>query len=267
MVKAIFFDLDDTLLWDKKSVATAFEKTCELAAEISGKDCSRLEEAVRSEASKLYASYSTYPYTQMIGINPFEGLWGTFDDEGSDFQQMKAIMPDYQRNAWTRGLKEIGIEDPALGEKLAAYFPEARRQSPTLYEESLEILEQLKGRYQLLLLTNGSPSLQQTKLEITPEIAPYFDHIVISGAFGSGKPDPAIFQHALSQFGLQPEDALMVGDNLMTDIIGAEKAGIRSVWINREAKAPHDTIIPTYEIKHLQELLPILEAIKKAEGL
>lgn len=267
MVKAIFFDLDDTLLWDKKSVALAFAKTCKLAGEISGKDCSGLEEAVRNEASELYAGYATYPYTKMIGINPFEGLWGTFDDEGDDFQQMKALISDYQRDAWTRGLKKIGIDDPALGRKLAAYFPEARKQSPVLYEESLEILDQLKGRYQLLLLTNGSPSLQNTKLEITPEIVPYFDHIVISGAFGRGKPDPAIFQHALSKFGLQPDDALMVGDNLLTDIIGAEKAGIRSVWINREAKVPHETIIPTYEIKHLQELLPILEAMKKAEKL
>lgn len=261
MVKAIFFDLDDTLLWDKRSVATAFEKTCKLASEISGNDCSGLEVAVRREASELYAGYATYPYTKMIGINPFEGLWGTFDDEGDDFQQMKSLMPDYQREAWIRGLKGIGIDDPELGRKLAAHFPEARKQSPILYEESLEVLGQLKGRYQLLLLTNGSPSLQNMKLEITPEIAPYFDHVVISGAFGRGKPDPAIFQHALSKFGLQPEDVLMVGDNLMTDIIGAKKAGIRSVWINREAKAPHETIIPTYEINHLRELLPILESI------
>lgn len=267
MVKAIFFDLDDTLLWDKKSVALAFAKTCKLAGEISGRDCSRLEEAVRSAATELYAGYATYPYTKMIGINPFEGLWGSFDDEGDDFQQMKAVMPEYQREAWTRGLEKIGIDDPELGCKLAAHFPEARKQSPVLYEESLEILERLKGRYQLLLLTNGAPSLQNTKLEITPEIAPYFDHIVISGAFGRGKPAPAIFEHALSKFSLQPEDALMVGDNLLTDIIGAEKAGIRSVWINREAKAPHETILPTYEIKHLQELLPILEHIKKAEKL
>lgn len=267
MVKAVFFDLDDTLLWDKKSVADAFEKTCRLAAQISGKDCRGLEEAVRSEASKLYAGYATYPYTKMIGINPFEGLWGTFDDEGDDFQEMKALIPEYQREAWTRGLKGIGIDNSELGQKLAAYFPEARKQSPILYEESLEILEQLKSRYRLLLLTNGSPSLQNLKLEITPEIAPYFDHIVISGVFGRGKPDPAIFQHALAKFNLQPEEVVMVGDNLMTDIIGAQKAGIRSVWINREAKAPHETIIPTYEISHLQELLPILESIQKAGRL
>ncbi|TWT27478.1 HAD family hydrolase [Planomicrobium sp. CPCC 101110] len=261
MLKAIFFDLDDTLLWDKKSIQTAFEKTCRYAEQTTGIDCKGLEEAVRSAASALYSNYETYPFTQMIGINPFEGLWGTFDDEGEEFQKMKAFAPAYQRKAWTEGLQKIGIDDPALGGQLAAYFTEARKSSPFVYEETYHVLDRLKPHYQLLLLTNGSPQLQNTKLEITPEIATYFDHIVISGAFGKGKPDPEIFQYALSKFGLSPEEVLMVGDNLMTDIIGAEQSGIRSVWINREQKSPHETIIPTYEIRHLEELFPILEEL------
>lgn len=259
MVKAIFFDLDDTLLWDKKSVELAFQKTCEMAESLSRSDCTGLESAVRAEASELYASYPTYAFTKMIGINPFEGLWGTFDDAGTDFQEMKKIVPEYRRAAWTGGLKRIGIDDPALGQRLADHFPEARKQHPVLYDETTRVLEGLKGRYDLLLLTNGSPGLQNIKLEITPEIAPYFAHIVISGDFGKGKPDSGIFEYALAKFGYAKEDVLMVGDNLMTDIIGAEGAGIRSVWVNREGKAPHDTIKPTYEIAHLEELLQLLE--------
>ncbi|HSP22531.1 MAG TPA: HAD family hydrolase [Planococcus sp. (in: firmicutes)] len=259
MVKAIFFDLDDTLLWDKKSVELAFQKTCRMAESLSGTDCAGLEGAVRAEASELYASYPTYEFTKMIGINPFEGLWGTFDDEGSDFQEMKKIVPQYRRAAWIGGLKRIGIDNPALGQRLADHFPEARKQHPVLYDETMRVLEGLKGRYDLLLLTNGSPGLQNIKLEITPEISPYFAHIVISGAFGKGKPDPGIFEYALAKFGYAREDVLMVGDNLMTDIIGAEQAGIRSVWVNREGKAAHDSIKPTYEITHLEELLQLLE--------
>ncbi len=259
MVKAIFFDLDDTLLWDKKSVELAFQKTCELAESLSGSDCTGLEQAVRAEASELYASYPTYAFTKMIGINPFEGLWGTFDDEGDDFQEMKKIVPEYRRAAWIGGLKRIGIEDAALGRRLADHFPVARKQHPVLYDETLHVLEELKERYDLLLLTNGSPGLQNIKLEITPEIAPYFAHIVISGEFGKGKPDPGIFDYALNKFGYTADDVLMVGDNLMTDIIGANQAGIRSVWINREGKAPHDSIKPTYEVASLKDLLQLLE--------
>lgn len=259
MLKAIFFDLDDTLLWDKKSVETAFQKTCAYAATKVNVDEEELELAVREEAIALYDTYETRPFTQMIGINPFEGLWGTFDDPSEDFQKMKSIIPVYQKEAWTRGLRKLGIDSEALGNELAAYFPNMRKESPYIYEETYEVLDQLKGKYTLLLMTNGSPSLQNTKLEITPEIAPYFDHILISGAFGKGKPDPSIFEHALDLVELKAEDVLMVGDNLMTDILGSSKVGMKSVWINREHKPASEEVKPTYTIENLRELLRILE--------
>ncbi|UNL83556.1 HAD family hydrolase [Priestia koreensis] len=257
MIKAVIFDLDDTLLWDQKSVQIAFEETCKVAEERYGVDPSVLEDAVRKEARDLYSSYETYSFTQLIGINPFEGLWGEFSDDHESFQKMKELVPSYRKEAWTRGLQAIGIDDPTFGEELAERFPLERRKHPFVYEETFEVLSQLKGNYQLLLLTNGSPHLQNTKLTITPEIRPYFDHVIISGDFGRGKPDPAIFEHALEKLGIEKEEALMVGDNLMTDILGANRAGIRSVWINRHQKERNE-VIPTYEITHLEELLGIL---------
>ncbi|MGM9921133.1 MAG: HAD family hydrolase, partial [Bhargavaea sp.] len=77
MIRTIIFDLDDTILWDKKSIQTAFDRTCEFAAEKAKVDPKQLEEKVRESARELYASYDTYEFTQMIGINPFEGLWGS----------------------------------------------------------------------------------------------------------------------------------------------------------------------------------------------
>lgn len=258
-MKAIFFDLDDTLLWDKKSVETAFHKTCTYAATKVDINPIELEQAVREEASALYDTYETRPFTQMIGINPFEGLWGTFDDPSEDFQKMKAIIPVYQTEAWIRGLLRLGVEDIALGKELAELFPIMRKESPFIYEETFEVLNLLKGKYILFLITNGSPSLQQTKLTVSPEIAPYFDQIIISGTFGKGKPDPSIFEHALELAGVSNEEALMVGDNLMTDILGSSKVGIKSVWINRENKPAHPEVIPTYTITNLHELFTVLE--------
>ncbi|QFG00227.1 HAD family hydrolase [Psychrobacillus glaciei] len=258
-MKAIFFDLDDTLLWDKKSVETAFQKTCEYAATKVDIDPKELETSVREEASKLYDTFETRTFTQMIGINPFEGLWGTFDDPSEDFQKMKAIAPVYQLKAWLKGLQKLDIDDITLGEELAEYFPKMRKESPFVYEETFEVLDLLKGKYILFLITNGSPSLQNKKLEITPKIAPYFDQIIISGAFGKGKPDPSIFKHALELAGVNKDEALMVGDNLMTDILGASKVGMKSVWINRENKPTSKEVKPTYTIANLHELLTILE--------
>ena len=93
----------------------------------------------------------------------------------------------------------MGIDDDEFATILAERFPEERRNKPFVYDDSFAVLDQLKGKYKLLLLTNGSPDLQNTKLDITPELVPYFDQIVISGAFGKGKPDPSIFEHALSR--------------------------------------------------------------------
>ena len=253
-MKALFFDLDDTLLWDKKSVKVAFLKTCTFAENKTGIQAELLEKAVREEAERLYDSYEIRPFTKMIGINPFEGLWGTFDDPGEDFQKMKSLIKEYQVHAWTGGLKKLGVENKDLGAELAEYFPIMRKESPFVYEDTFEVLEYLKEKYTLLLMTNGSPSLQNTKLAITPQISPYFDHILISGAFGKGKPDTSIFKHALELVSASKDEVLMIGDNLMTDILGASQTGIQSVWINRENKPPSNHVSPTYTIESLREL-------------
>lgn len=262
MKKAVFFDLDDTLLWDQKSVKESFKATCEYASNKYDINADSLEDAVREAARQLYSSYDTYEFTQMIGINPFEGLWGNFLDDEENFRKMKEIVPSYRKNAWTEGLKTLGIDDDQFGLELAERFPAERRNRPFIYEETFPVLEKLKGNYKLLLLTNGSPDLQNTKLEITPELVPYFDHIVISGAFGRGKPDPSLFEHALGLMGVNKDEVIMVGDNLKTDILGASRIGMDSVWINREQKQKEIEVEPTYEIKHLDELFPILDTFK-----
>ncbi|UJL47384.1 HAD family hydrolase [Virgibacillus sp. NKC19-16] len=256
MIKAILFDLDDTLLWDEKSIKEAFKATCHLAGEKYTIDPVLLEENVRRNARALYEDYDTYDFTQMIGINPFEGLWGNFNDEGESFRKLSEIAPAYRKEAWTRGLKDSGVDDPAFGYELAEKFPMFRKQKAFVYGDTFRVLDQLKGNYQMLLLTNGSPELQQTKLDITPELTPYFDQIVVSGAFGKGKPDPTIFEHALELLSVQKDEVLMVGDNLTTDILGASRAGINSVWINRKQKVANE-IFPTYEIAELEELVPL----------
>ncbi|RDW16921.1 haloacid dehalogenase [Oceanobacillus arenosus] len=257
MIKAILFDLDDTLLWDEKSVKTAFEKTSNVAHAKYEIDQEVFEQKVRENACRLYASYDVYPFTQMIGINPFEGLWAEFLDEGEEFRKLKEIAPTYREEAWTLGLQDVGIDNPEFGRELADYFREARKASPFLYEDSLTILDQLKGDYKLGLITNGSPSLQNLKLEITQELVPYFSEIIISGDFGRGKPDPTIFEHALKALSLDKNEAIMVGDNLHTDILGANRAGIPSVWLNRHNREKGE-IKPMYEISNLSELMRIL---------
>ncbi|TQS76539.1 HAD family hydrolase [Ornithinibacillus gellani] len=263
MYKAIIFDLDDTLIWDAKSIQMAFQDTCKKAAAINPAiDSNKLVESVKVQARKLYESYETYPFTQQIGINPFEGLWGKFEDKGEDFKKLHHIVPDYQIEAWTEGLKGIGIVDAELGQQLADTFPQMRKKHVYYYPDTFSVLDSLYGTYKLLLLTNGSPDLQQTKLNLSPELARYFDHIVISGSYGRGKPDKGIFDYALSLLDVQEGEAIMIGDNLLTDIRGANLAGIDSVWINHHQRVASDDQ-PDYEVKGLGEVLSIINQNSK----
>ncbi|WP_152655325.1 HAD family hydrolase [Oceanobacillus sp. CFH 90083] len=260
MKKMVLFDLDDTLLWDKKSVQDAFTLTCQLAEKESGVSPEELERNVRHRARELYASYSTYTYTKKIGINPFEGLWATFDDNGEEFRKLREIAPKYQETAWLEGLKDTGINHPELAKKLAKAFRNYRIESPCLFEDTLSVLTELGKDYRLALVTNGSPSLQNLKLEISSELPPYFEKIFISGDVGIGKPTPEIFNYVLQELDIQAEEAIMVGDNLNTDIIGANQIGIDSVWLNRFDAENKSDIQPDYEIQSLRELKRILQS-------
>jgi putative hydrolase of the HAD superfamily len=262
-VKAVLFDLDDTLLWDERSVKEAFQATCRSAAEqVPGLDPVQLEAEVRREARSLYESYETFPYTRMIGINPFEALWARFSEgDNENFRKLEALAPQYRIDAWTRGLLALGANNPELGAALAEQFPAERRARPIVYEETFRVLDDLKQRYKLLLLTNGAPDLQKEKISGVPQLAAYFDHIVISGNFGEGKPAGSIFEHANGLLGIRPEEGVMVGDKLTTDILGSLGVGMRNVWINRHQAVRGDEIVPTYEIDNLEKLQGILASI------
>lgn len=259
-VKAILFDLDDTLLWDERSVSEAFRATCEEAAAQTGVDPAALEDAVRKEARALYESYETFPFTKNIGINPFEALWGNFTGgEDENFRKLEQLAPTYRTEAWTRGLAVMGIQDRELGARLGEMFPAERRKRAYVYEETYEVLKQLKQKYQLLLLTNGSPDIQQEKLDGVPELTAYFDHIVISGSFGEGKPAESIFRHAMSLLGIEASEGIMIGDKLTTDILGSNGVGMRNMWINRHGADRTLDIEPTYVIDNLRQIEEIIE--------
>ncbi|WP_281887186.1 HAD family hydrolase [Paenibacillus sp. YYML68] len=261
-IKAVLFDLDDTLLWDDRSVQEAFEATCAEAAKHYELDAAQLGELVRREARALYESYETYPFTKMIGINPFEGLWANFTSgHQEEFRKLQALAPEYRKQSWTNGLKASGIDDAELGARLAEQFPAERRSRPYVYEETFEVLDQLKGRYKLLLLTNGSPDLQKEKLAGVPQLAAYFEHIIISGEFGEGKPAASIFHHAMELLQIKPEEGVMIGDKLTTDILGSNTVGMRNMWINRHHVDRNADIEPVFQIASLRDIQPILDEL------
>lgn len=264
-ITSIMFDLDDTLLWDAKCVDESFQATCQIAAKSYDIDPAKLEKSVKEQAVLLYRSFPTYDFTRNIGINPFEGLWGNFNDSDPRFSELRDIVPQYRKDAWINGLKSIGIDDHELGVKLADQFPRERRSRSIVYFDTYSTLEALKGKYRLLLLTNGSPELQKEKLSAEPKLASYFDHILISGSFGEGKPAKPLFMHALALLESKPEETVMIGDKLTTDVLGALNSDVHSVWLNRTNHESNDQIVPMFEINELQEIFHILDELNLSE--
>ncbi len=260
MLKSVMFDLDDTLLWDEKSIKKSFEVTCQFATEKYDIDPIKLEQEVRTAAEKLYPTYETYDFVSDIGIGTFESFWGEFTDKGENFKKLRNMQADYRKNSWAKGLATFDITDLEFAEKLAKTFSNERRKHIYLYDETLEVLDELKGKYKLLMLTNGAPSLQHEKLKLSPELVPYFDHIVISGEFGQGKPEPAIFDYSMNLLNVEKNETIMVGNNPYSDILGATRSGIDSIWINHHNETIED-VTPTYEVKRLKDILSIIKSL------
>ncbi|RLI19572.1 haloacid dehalogenase, partial [Candidatus Bathyarchaeota archaeon] len=95
----------------------------------------------------------------------------------------------------------------------------------------------------------------------------FFDIVVISEEVGSEKPDTKIFEVALKKLNIEPYEAVYVGDNLETDILGANKAGMISIRIlkgkHKEGKPAGKMMKPRYSIKKLSDLLSILKKLDR----
>ncbi len=101
-----------------------------------------------------------------------------------------------------------------------------------LYDETPQALERLRAAgIRTAIVTNGPSDLQRLKLDHLG-IAAAVDAVVISGEVRRAKPDPAVYRHALSLIDVRPEDAIMVGDSLSTDVPGARAVPMRVVWIS-----------------------------------
>ena len=126
-----------------------------------------------------------------------------------------------------------------------------------LKDETVEVLEKLQGKYKLAVLSNGDSTVQHNKIRHVG-IEKYFDEIIVTGDLGVHKPETGPFEYAMKKLGVTPEETLMVGDVFATDILGAYRAGIKTVWIIEDSERPNYSY-KGYRIRKLNELFEILE--------
>jgi len=132
-------------------------------------------------------------------------------------------------------------------------------------EDALPTLEELRRRgYHIGLISNAGYDEDVQALIDRAGFRPYLEFILTSAAAGIRKPHPDIFEAALNHFGLPPARAVMVGDFLQADILGANRLGMGSVWITRRVDLLSSQpwlqrIQPNHTISTLGELPALLE--------
>ena len=104
---------------------------------------------------------------------------------------------------------------------------------------ALDLVVHLRQRLRIAVVTNNTVAEQEEKLA-TFGFAPHVDALVTSEAVGAAKPDPRIFRAALDRVCCEAHEVVMVGDAWHADVLGANAVGIRAVWLNRHGAAHPD---------------------------
>lgn len=166
----------------------------------------------------------------------------------------------------TKTLAELGAPPPSAqvqAEALRAYYAYSETLWRTLpgAHETLQALR--AGGLKLGLVSNAGDDANVQRLIDQAGLRAYFDPIVVSAAVGLRKPNPRIFAPVLDRWALPAGEAVMVGDTLGADILGAQLAGLRHIWLTAHADHPANRahaghITPEAQAASLPELLPRL---------
>ncbi len=218
-VRAVFFDLDDTLADHWHSSRRGLQAAARLCPALAARPADEIEKAYHRLLEELHARV----------------LAGGLSAEES------------RRQRWRRLLSENGAGEAEPEPLIEAYrtaYLAARRPVPG----ALALLEALRGKAKIAVVTNHfSVSEQREKLRQCG-LDKFVSALVVSAEAGAAKPDPAIFQLALRRAGCRAQEAVMVGDSWPADIAGALRAGLRAVWFNRFA-LPRPAPAPAAEIR------------------
>lgn len=124
-----------------------------------------------------------------------------------------------------------------------------------------EAVQSLHKNYRLFLASNGTASVQHSRLT-SAGLYPYFEKVFVSQDIGFNKPSKDYFDACFSEIpGFDPQKAMMVGDSLTSDIQGGINAGIKTCWVNPTHAPVRADIRPDYQIENLSQLEEVLNTL------
>lgn len=228
-IQHVFFDLDRTL-WDFEANSEATLKELFLELDLT---------------QKLGVSDNIF-IKEYKRIN--ELFWedyrnGVIGKETLRFARFEAAM------------KFFGHSDRELATTLGEEYIFRSPRKTRLVDGAIDVLDYLKPKYQLHIITNGFDEVQQIKLDKSG-LAPYFEQVITSEEAGAKKPDRVVFDYAAEKSGSTAENSIMIGDHLEADIDGALGVGWKAVFYEPglERMVGKDFL----HIHHLNELKEIL---------
>ncbi|MDL5045053.1 YjjG family noncanonical pyrimidine nucleotidase [Oscillatoria amoena NRMC-F 0135] len=227
--KCIFFDLDHTL-WDyetnsRDTLKELFERH-------------KLKDKGINQFGEFHATFKQ--------VN--QELWFLYDHGKID----SAVI---RKQRFRKIFEALDINDMELATLLSQEYIKESPKKGKLMPGAHDTLRHLAGAYPLTVVTNGFNDIQHIKLT-SGELTQYFRHVVTSEKAGFKKPAREIFDFALAANGVSAGEAVMIGDNLLTDIAGAHNASVDAVFFN-PGRVKHQATV-THEISSLNELCSFL---------
>ncbi len=221
----VFFDWDHTL-WDfEKNSALTFEKIFgSLNIQLNIDDFLKAYEPINHQYWKLYREnkISQKELRQQRLIKTFE-----------------EICFDYQRHSIDQ-ISELYIQH------LSTF--------PHLFEGALSLLQTLRQKYRLHIITNGFEAVQHRKIK-NSGLAPFFNHIFTAEKVGCKKPNPIFFQYAIAASKTSASSSLMIGDSLEADVLGALNAGMQAIHFNTHNEPAHLHCPMVYRLEEIKNFL------------
>ena len=224
-VSHVFFDLDHTL-WDfEKNSALTFEKI--LAEHNVGIDL--------PDFLKVY-----------IPINL--AFWKLYREEKITKSELR-----YQRLKTVFDELKHTVSDDIINQ-LAFDYIKYLSSYNHLFPNTIEILDYLKPKYKLHIITNGFEEIQEKKM-VNANIRDYFDQIINSEMAGVKKPNPLIFELALNSAKTTSDNSIMIGDSLEADIQGAREVGFHVLHFNAHNDPYHEICPMIHDLGEIKSFL------------
>ncbi len=227
----LLIDLDDTL-WD-------FRRNSKIAMQEIYNDY---------ELNQYYDSFESF-YDVYMAKN--HQLWEQYakGEITKDFLSLERFLYP---------LRIVGNENVELAKKLGEDFLYRTTMQTNLVDGAIEMLEYLKVKgHTLSIISNGFVEVQYTKLRRSG-LLPYFTNVFLSEEVGYQKPDIRFFQIVLEKLNVSPAECLVIGDNLQTDIQGAQNANIRAVFYQNNTDFSSNSEFMGQIIENLIEIKTIL---------